>query len=1294
MIAYTIIPAEAHEFVRRLFILTREELKDPLQKEAYLSGEKDITITERFLPLLNETSSAIHENYSFSMTVGDAGELAFKKSRFFSDLYTQLVTTVITLGAFRRNDITPGDHFSDMLDAIAEQLEENKDVQYLDRLRDHIAGLKGIYESKPVLQYKVNSLVKTAQNIFVVEPAKSIDAYSNLEVIARITDGIVISEAGICELPEGLVLDAEEGAVKVSDPSLLKPGTYTFSISANVDGYPSTENISIKIGESEPAVYSVPDAKIVSEYSEGDLLASVSVSGSEIALVELMQGTLPPGTSFDKLTGRIVVSDPSGLKTGSYSISLRVTDEFDRITDATIALTFKEEPRSSVTLFPVKPMMEYQSGTVLAKIQNTEDEEVSIEVTGLPPGVTLDPLTGDISITDKTALIPGSFPLRICATLPDGTHTTSMVTLEFGTKSDTPAVYTVAGPKRISEYQEGDVLATVSDPDGPVTAAGFISGQVPPGTGVNKFNGTVFVTDVTKLIPGNYEMTLSTTDAKGGTSINVVDITLGADVIYRIERKRNIDSYTDGSVLALASFPGAQVVSAQVISGELPPGTSMQQSGSVIVENAALLEGGTYTATIGVTTDTQIYDTETITLELLPDNDAVYTYAAPRNRDSYKKGDVLATVSDPDGSIVKAAIVRGNLPKGIVLDLSTGALSVEKPELLLSGTFTGTVIRTEDIFGGKTDHTITLLIKDDKQAIYTLNPSKPQNAYRNGDVLAVAFDEDGEIFSASVIEGTLPPGSALNMATGELAVADSSRIKAGTYTFKVETADASGGITVNSLTIEVQERVDIEASYVVSPARNVDSYSNGTVLAAPSDPDGEITSAVLVSGALPPGTALSPTTGAIAVTSSEMLVPGTYNATVLTTDEEGGTSELEVTIAIAPDREAVYTLAPVKKYNKYYRGEVIASVTDEDGPIVSARIVAGSLPKGIALNEKQGQLYVYEEGGIEATNTKLRIETFDSTGGRTLNDIVIVIADDSEAVYVVEAAKTTHSLRTYDKLAAVTDPDGAIKRAVLTGGALPNGAALYTGESAAPGGEANDLPAVTFSVGDIYVSNRAALAAGSYTVNILTEDETGGTTEHTITIVIKSAGPTIKREFIGETGPRMRQIRKKHERIIRSEDVVNTTVMDLSEAMFDKIALAYSDPAKEAQYRSGEKDSLIRTDMISATSPVKEGILIRKKEIQEATGEQRLRMKQDFSFFLDLYNEQMVTIVELLAHRNADLSSNPEHDINVLLGTLKGQMQQLKSVPEATFIRLNLLAVMNEQRTKPKLRAKINDMLA
>lgn len=126
-----------------------------------------------------------------------------------------------------------------------------------------------------------------------------------------------------------------------------------------------------------------------------------------------------------------------------------------------------------------------------------------------------------------------------------------------------------------------------------------------------------------------------------------------------------------------------------------------------------------------------------------------------------------------------------------------------------------------------------------------------------------------------------------------------------TYVFRWTISASCGGTTLES-TNRTQVTINCPSTYQVAPARFVDQYTTGDVLAIPSDIDGGISAAQLVSGSnIPAGVKLesdpnSPQLGYVIVSNQFSLVPGTYSFQVELTDIRGNRTLLTVTITFHP----------------------------------------------------------------------------------------------------------------------------------------------------------------------------------------------------------------------------------------------------------------------------------------------------------------------------------------------------------------------------------------------------------
>jgi hypothetical protein len=303
---------------------------------------------------------------------------------------------------------------------------------------------------------------------------------------------------------------------------------------------------------------------------------------------------------------------------------------------------------------------------------------------------------------------------------------------------------------------------------------------------------------------------------------------------------------------------------------------------------------------------------------------------------------------------------------------------------------------------------------------------------------------------------------------------------AGTTSFDITTTDEDGGVTQQTVSITLT--ADNEAVYTASPAQNIDSYVNATVLASVADADGAIISATLASGSLPAGTVLNATSGAITVGNASLLVAGTTSFDITTTDEDGGVTTHTVSITFIADNEAVYTVSPAQNVDSYINATVLASVVDADGAITNAVISNGSLPAGTVLNATSGAITVSNASLLVAGTTAFDIATTDEDGGVTQQTVSITINADNEAVYTVIPAQNVDTYVNATVLATITDADGAIVSATLASGSLPAGTVLNAASGA------------------ITVGNASLLVAGTTSFDITTTDEDGGVTTQNVSI--------------------------------------------------------------------------------------------------------------------------------------------------------------------------------------------------
>ena len=914
---------------------------------------------------------------------------------------------------------------------------------------------------------------------YTVNPSQNVDSYSNNDVLAIVTDGNGLITAAVLasgSLPAGTSLNALTGQITVSNAGALVAGTTSFDVTTtDAGGGTTTQTVTVVTDPDTEAIYSVNSAQNVDSYTTNDVLATVSDANGAITSATIASGSLPPGTSLNTTSGAITVSDASSLVGGTTNVDITTTDVTGGITTQTVTLVINPDNESVYTVNAAQNVDSYSDSDVLATVADTDGAITSTVLSSgsLPAGTTLNATTGAITVSDAGLLVAGTTSFDVTTVDAIGGVTTQTVTIVID--PDAEATYTVNASQNLDSYSDSDVLATVADTDGAITSAVLVSGSLPAGTTLNATTGAITVSDASLLTVGSTSFDVTTTDATGGVTTQTVTIVIDpdAEATYTVNAAQNIDSYSNSDVLATVADTDGAITSAVLASGSLPAGTTLNATtGAITINDASLLVAGTTNFDITTTDAAGGTTTQTVTIVIGPDSEAAYTVNAAQNVDSYSDSDVLATVADTDGAITSAVLASGSLPAGTTLNAITGAITVSDASLLTVGS-TSFDVTTTDTTGGITTQTVTIMIDPDAEAIYTVNAAQNVDSYSNSDVLATVSDADGAITNAVVSSGSLPPGVTINASTGEITVSDASLLTAGSTSFDVTTTDAEGGVTTQTVTIVIGP--DVEAVYSVSPVQNVDSYSINDVLATVTDTDAAITSAVITSGTLPPGTVINAATGEITVNDASILVGGTTNIDITTTDANGGVTTQTVALVLGPDSEAAYTVNASKNVESYTDNDVLATVNDADGAITSAIVSSGTLPAGTMINSTTGEIIVSDASLLVAGSTSIDITTMDVTGGITTQTVTLIIDPDVDAVYTANAAQNIDNYMDNDVLATVNDTNGAVTSATVSSGTLPAGTAINA------------------ATGEITVSDASALMDGSISFDVTTVDATGGT---------------------------------------------------------------------------------------------------------------------------------------------------------------------------------------------------------
>ncbi|MFQ3212517.1 MAG: hypothetical protein ACI9C9_000036, partial [Marivirga sp.] len=422
------------------------------------------------------------------------------------------------------------------------------------------------------------------------------------------------------------------------------------------------------------AVYTVNAALPTDSYSNGETVATVADTDGAIVSATLSTGILPAGTSLDPVTGAITVSDASLLVAGIYTFDITTTDAVGGVTVSTVTVEFTAPGSDIEAVYSVvgsNPVDSYSNGDGLGTVTDADGAITSAALanaTNLPLGVSLDPVTGALTVSDASQLVAGLYSFDINTTDAKGGTNTQTVTLEFTTAgSDIEAVYAVNGAQPTDSYSNGEVVATVTDADGAITNAIINTGSLPAGMTMDPVTGKITVADASLLIAGSYTLQITTTDVDGGTTVHTITIELtapGTDIeaVYTVVTAKNVDAYNNSNVLATVTDADGVITNAVVTAGSLPAGTAIAADGTITVVDASVLVAGSYTFDVTTTDINGEITVNSVTIVFLPltdlDGDGVPDVIEdidgdgdPTNDDTDGDGapDYLDTDDDGDG---------------------------------------------------------------------------------------------------------------------------------------------------------------------------------------------------------------------------------------------------------------------------------------------------------------------------------------------------------------------------------------------------------------------------------------------------------------------------------------------------------------------------------------------------------------------------------------------------------------------------------------------------------------------
>ncbi len=647
----------------------------------------------------------------------------------------------------------------------------------------------------------------------------------------------ITSDGSLSFDPDGAFEDLAVGEERVT--------TVTYTISDGNGGV-DTATVEVTVVGSNDA----PESTALSAQTgldAGTVAVDVRSSFSDIDgdTLTFVASGLPPGLAIDPVTGEITgtisnnASGPTG--TGVYSVEVTATDEHGQTTIQTFTWTVTNPLPASTTLPGVtsndgEPITVDVSGN----FTDSDSDPLTYSSAGLPPGLSIDPVSGIIGGTiDKAASVGGPYTVTITARDPNGGVTTQSF------------VWDILNPAPVAQ---GDVIMTAENtPD---------TGNVLVANGIGP-----------DLDPDGDQLTV--------TEVNGVPANVGAPVEGTTGGQFTILS--DGSY---TFTPGSQF-------NDLAVGETRITSITYTISDG---EGGTSTATVRVT--------------VTGGNDAPEADPIPAQSGTDGSPNIVALspfYSDVDGDTL--AFSATGLPPGLTIDPVTGLVTGTVDRNASANGPYSVNVTAIDGHGGSVTRSIVWNISNPPPVANDDNLTTPEDQILTGSILADNGtgndqDTDGDAIAVSEVNG-LPAGvgQPIMGTTGGTFViradgtysfdpgdafdslkAGETRVTTVSYTLR----DANGGVATATVQVAVTGVNDPPVIAPIVPPPTTDSSTVDFDLTLfVTDRDGD----ALSYGAtgLPPGLSIDPNTGRITGTiDREISQGGPYIVTVTVDDGNGG----------------------------------------------------------------------------------------------------------------------------------------------------------------------------------------------------------------------------------------------------------------------------------------------------------------------------------------------------------------------------------------------------------------------